>query len=158
MRSPTVRVSDDKYIKSKDFIINGDEIQSIQRILKNRMVDGYVSLINFDDWEELPVLSYEWNVFLLRSIVDRYLECFRIIETKAKDRRYERGIIIDRESTIEDYSDFVARYLRAKGYIEVAENKMLSLLILNNLTYKLIPKELYSSDKIIYANEVFRLD
>ena len=87
----------------------------------------------------------------MRSIVDRYLECFRIIETKAKDRRYERGIIIDRESTIEDYSDFVARYLRAKGYIEVAENKMLSILILNNLTYKLIPKELYSSDKIIYA-------
>ena len=122
------------------------------------MADGYVSLISFDDWDEFPILSVEWNTFLLHSIVDRYLEHFKIIETKMRDRRYERGIIIDGESTAENYADFIAAYLRAKGYEEITEDKMFSVLLINNLTYKLIPKELYTSDRFTYADGVFRLN
>lgn len=43
------------------------------------------------------------------------------------------------------------------GMKEVSENNMLTLLVMNNLTYKMIPKELYVSDKLKYINEKFLL-
>ena len=41
------------------------------------------------------------------------------------------------------------------GIKEVSESNMLTLLVMNNLTYKMIPKELYVSDKLKYINEKF---
>ena len=121
------------------------------------MLNGYVSLINFDDWEEMPSIQYEWNIFLLRTIIDIKIDDLRIVEIKTRDRRYERGIVIESNSEIKDYADLVISLLNKLDMTEITENNMLTLLIMNNLTYKMIPKELYVSDKIIYDNGRFAI-
>ena len=115
----------------------------------------YVSLINFDCWDELPEIGYDWNIYFLRSIIDRYIDGLKIVEIRTRDRRYERGIVVDAQSEITDYVDLVIHFLKSLGYSELSENNMLTLLIMNNLTYKMIPKELYVSDKLKYENEKF---
>ena len=107
--------------------------------------------------DELPDIGYEWNEFFLRSLIDKFIPSLKVVETRAKDRRYERGIVINAESDITDYTDLVIRFLNVLGYSNISENNMLTLLIMNNLTYKVIPKELYSSDKLIYEDECFRV-
>lgn len=54
-----------------------------------------------------------------------------------------------------DYTDLVISFLKNMGIKEVSESNMLTLLVMNNLTYKMIPKELYASDKLKYINERF---
>ena len=91
----------------------------------------------------------------MRTIVDLRISDLRIVEIKTKDRRYERGIIIKSEADIMDYTDLVISFLKNMGIKEVSESNMLTLLVMNNLTYKMIPKELYVSDKLKYINEKF---
>lgn len=152
-----VRIADDLYIKKEHFDISNESVIKIQQVLKNKMLDGYVSLINFDDWEEMPSIQYEWNIFLLRTIIDIKIDDLRIVEIKTRDRRYERGIVIESDSEIKDYADLVISLLNKLDMTEITENNMLTSLIMNNLTYKMIPKELYVSDKIIYDNGRFAI-
>ena len=149
------RITDDLYIKRDAFDISDDVVVKIQQVLNRKMLKGYISLINFDEWEDFPEIPYEWNVFLMRTIVDLRISDLRIVEIKTKDRRYERGIIIKSEADIMDYTDLVISFLKNMGIKEVSESNMLTLLVMNNLTYKMIPKELYVSDKLKYINEKF---
>ncbi|MBQ6319260.1 MAG: hypothetical protein IJI23_05705 [Lachnospiraceae bacterium] len=48
--------------------------------------------------------------------------------------------------------------MRKKGYSEISENDMLTILVMNNLTYKMIPKEIYTSEIIEYKDELFTID
>ena len=137
--------------------MSNESVIKIHQVLKNKMLNGYVSLINFDDWEEMPSIQYEWNIFLLRTIIDIKIDDLRIVEIKTRDRRYERGIVIESNSEIKDYADLVISLLNKLDMTEITENNMLTLLIMNNLTYKMIPKELYVSDKIIYDNGRFAI-
>lgn len=152
-----VRIADDLYIKKEHFDVSNESVIKIHQVLKNKMLNGYVSLINFDDWEEMPSIQYEWNIFLLRTIIDIKIDDLRIVEIKTRDRRYERGIVIESDSEIKDYADLVISLLNKLDMTEITENNMLTLLIMNNLTYKMIPKELYVSDKIIYDNGRFAI-
>lgn len=149
------RITDDLYIKRDAFDVSDDVVVKIQQVLNRKMLKGYISLINFDEWEDFPEIPYEWNVFLMRTIVDLSISDLRIVEIKTKDRRYERGIIIKSEADIMDYTDLVILFLKNMGIKEVSESNMLTLLVMNNLTYKMIPKEVYVSDKLKYINEKF---
>ena len=151
------RINDDMYIKRYAFDISEDAVNEIRQVLRRKMSKGYLSLINFDDCEDFPDVPYEWNVFLLRTIVNIRISDLRIVEIKTKDRRYERGIVIEANSDIIDYTDLIISFLKNMGMKEVSENNMLTLLVMNNLTYKMIPKELYVSDKLKYINEKFLL-
>ena len=71
-------------------VTNEDAVNEIRQVLRRKMSKGYLSLINFDDWEDFPDVPYEWNVFLLRTIVNIRMSDLRIVEIKTKDRRYER--------------------------------------------------------------------
>ena len=81
----------------------------------------------------------------------------KTIEIKAKDRRFERGIVIDAQSDIKDYPELVSRFLKESGYTAISENNMLTILLINNLTYKIIPKDLYLSDRFKYGDGVFTI-
>lgn len=150
-----IRVTDDLYIKNEQFTISQNAVNCVEHELREKMSHDYVSLINFDCWDELPEIGYDWNIYFLRSIIDRYIDGLKIVEIRTRDRRYERGIVVDAQSEITDYVDLVIHFLKSLGYSELSENNMLTLLIMNNLTYKMIPKELYVSDKLKYENEKF---
>lgn len=152
-----IRITEDRYIKCEDFNISEEAVNAIRQVLKSKMTQGFVSLINFDYWEELPEIEYEWNTHLLRSIIDHKLLDMKTVGIKAKDRRFERGIVINAQSDIKDYSELISRFLKELGYTTISENNMLTLLLMNNLTYKIIPKDLYLSDRFKYNDGVFTI-
>lgn len=150
-----IRVSSNLYIKRDKFEIDDWFISKVEVILRGRMDQGFVSLINFSFWDDLPVCKYEWNVYFLRSLIDKYMPALKVIEIRTKDRRYERGIVLDVNSPIKNYEDLIITFLNVNGVSETTENHMTSILVMHNLTYKMIPKELYSSEKLKYKNETF---
>lgn len=150
-----IRVSKDCYVKKDVFTITESEIENIENTVISMMQQGILSLINFDEWDEFSDIKYEWNVYLLHTIIEKYSAKLKIIENRNKDRRYERGIIVQKDANLKNYVDVVIHILKAREKIEISENDMLTLMILNGLTYKMIPKEVYISDKIVYKNEKF---
>ena len=150
------RVSSDLYIRTDQISLVDEDLKAIQNWMHKQLTKGFVSLITIE-FDGLPELKYEWNSYLLRSIIDNYLPAFKIIETRSKDRRFERGIVLDADSEINDYVDLVAWLMKRNNFNMLPENKMLSLLVVNGLTYKMIPRDVYLSDKLIYKDEFFEL-
>lgn len=130
-------------------------ISKIEDILCQKMKYDVLPIINFDEWELLPDIEYEWNRFLLHAIIDKMSNKLRVIETRTTDRRYERGIVVYADSEFVEYSEIVVHCLKENGYTTISEAQMLSFLIVNGLTYKMIPKELYNANKIKYMGEKF---
>lgn len=150
-----IRVSHDRYVKKDLFNIGEESISQIEEVLCQKMKYEILPIISFDEWELLPDIGYEWNGFLLHSIVDKISNMLRIIETRTTDRRYERGIVVYEDSEHVEYAEVVVHCLKKNGYAVISEAQMLSFLIVNGLTYKMIPKELYNADKIKYMDEKF---
>lgn len=150
-----IRISDDRYIKRELFRISDEEIGQIESVICQKMKNNFLSLINFESWGLLPNIKYEWNSFLLRSIIEKLSSKLKIIETRKKNRNFERGIIVNVDSSFSEYSEVVANYLKENGYSTISKSKLLSILIETGLTYKIIPKELYNSESIKYLDEEF---
>ena len=130
-------------------------MSEIEKVLCRAMKYDVLPIINFDEWELLPDIGYDWNHSLLNSIVDKVSDLLRIIEPRISDRRYERGIIVYNDSDFEDYSDIVVHYMKQKEYTTLSEAHMLSFVVLNGLAHKTIPKELYNGEKIKFKDDKF---
>ena len=152
-----IKLTSDKYIKKTCFNIADNTIADIENCLEKFMSNGFISLINFDCWEELPEIGYEWNAHLLHSIIANYSNRYKIIQPRRTDRRYERGLIISKDSEVTDYVDLVISVLNDMNYNVIAENELLALLVVNGLAWKMIPQEMYITDKISYRDEQFKL-
>lgn len=150
-----IRVSSDKYIRDGLCVISEEKLLTIEEVVCKQMRHEIMPIINFEDWELLPNVGYEWNCHLLHSIINKMSWHLRIIETRTTDRRYERGIVVHNESDLKDYSEIVAHYLKSNNITEISEAQMLSFLVINGLTYKMIPKELYNANRIKYVDEKF---
>lgn len=150
-----IRVSSDRYVVKENCILNSNTVEQIETVLVQYMKNDILPLMNFKDWDELPDIGFEWNQFLLHSVLELMGINLRIIETRTKDRRYERGIIVYGDSYFREYSEVVAHVLKKNNITEISENFMLSFMIVNGLTYKIIPKEIYNSEKIKYVDENF---
>ena len=150
-----IRISKDTYIKRESFEVNDFIKAQLEKILQVEMKKGFVSMINYMNWETYPVFEYEWNEFLIRTIVENYIPSLRIVEGRFKDRRMERGIIVDCASPVKNYEDLVVSLLRQNKYSEISEDELLSMLVLHNLTYTVIPKELYKGKNIYYKGTKF---
>lgn len=154
-----VRVTDSVFVKKTDFHINNSVVEFVRDYILKHMRYDCFSLLNYDSFDEFPDVGYTWNVFLLRSIIERSINIFRIVDTKARDRRYERGIVVSSEGTLNDYIDVVVHLIKCNGNTEISESNLLSLLVLNDLSYKIIPQELYGDqERLHYKDGLFTID
>lgn len=150
------RISQDEYVKKDIVSFDSQIIDSIKQTISSKMNEiGYLSLIGLDDFEDFMDVGYEWNTFLLASMVENYNMGFKIVQPQARDRRYQKGIIIESDSSTDTYDGIVVATMKYHGIESLRENQFLSFLILNHLTIKATPRELQLSDIIKYENETY---
>jgi hypothetical protein len=152
-----LRVSSDDYLKKESVFIDEEDMILVEASLLTKMNSGVLSLLGFDDWEELPEIGYQWNSFLLGSIIERFGIELKVIKPNMRDRRYQKGIVVNKESNLSTYPEVIASVLVANGMNDVSEGKLLSYLIVNGLTYKMIPKELYNCEAMKYKKGIFSI-
>ncbi len=156
IESDYVRVSYDTYIRKDLFSISDTAIHEIESKLVKFMKFSILPLINFNEWDELPdIRGYGWNIFLLNSIICNFGCKLRIIDPRIKDRRYQKGIIVYKDSKLTEYPEVITYVLKQNGMTELSEGKLLSFMVTNGLTYKVIPRELYNAGCINYINGKF---
>lgn len=153
-----IRISQDLYIKKKLFDITISKLKLIEECINKCMNYDFVSLMTFDKWEELPDMQYNWNPYLLHSILENYSTRYKIILPRVKDRRYERGLIVEKNCEIHNYVDLIIHMLKELDKYKISESELTALMVINGLAYKIIPHEVYISEKITYKDEEFLIN
>ena len=153
-----VRVSEDVYILSENFYVDEQALKSIETHLSSLLVSNdYLSMIGFSDFEAFPPIPYEWNSFLLVSIIKKYDLGVKLVSPVIRDRRYNKEIVVSKGSNYCNLEDIVFALLSKNNITLIDESNLLSLLIINHLIAKIIPKEIYDSKKLNYADGYFSL-
>lgn len=153
-----VRVSEDVYIRSEEFCIDDQALKTVEAYLSSQIATSdYLSMIGFNDFEAFPSIPYKWNSFLLVSIIKKYGLGAKLISPVIKDRRYNKEIVVAKNSDYHNLDDIVFTLLVKNNITIIDESNLLSFLVINHLVVKIIPKELYDSNKLNYADGYFRL-
>lgn len=150
-----IKVDADTFVREKVINISDDNLDLIRKIIESNLKDGVCPIASFKDWESLPNIGYEWNVFLLKDIVSKYIDTLHIVEQRIIDRRYEKGIIVGNELSIHDFVDAIIYMMKDRGVYEMSEDCMYKFLKDSGVIIKMIPKELYMSEKLQFKNETF---
>ena len=152
------RISEDEYLAEDLFNVDENDIDIVKNYLLNLLEEkDYISLLDFNDFSNLPEIDYEWNTFLLETIIMKYVPELKIVSPDYKDRRYQRSLIVKSELGIRSYSELVAYVFRNNGYSSLSEGRFLSFLVVNGLAYKMIPKEIGNSDFFKVEKEFYVL-
>lgn len=153
-----VRVSEDVYILGKEFLIDNQTLKLVEAYLNLQIAsNGYLSMIGFTDFKAFPPVPYEWNSFLLISIIRKYSLGVKLVSPAIRDRRYNKEIVVSKNSDYCNLDDIVFALLIKNNMTLIDESNLLSFLVINHLVAKVIPKELYDSKKLNYSDGYFRL-
>ena len=152
-----IRISRDEYISKDAFTLQREHLDNIHKLVVNNFKNDIFSLLNYDDFSEYPNIGYEWNEFILGSIIDEFIDDIVIIQSLSKDRRYQKGIAVKKSSGPNTYQEIIANVLIANNIQKIGESQLLSFLISNRLTRKVIPIELRNSEYIKYENNSYEV-
>lgn len=148
------RVSIDGYIKKELFSIPEDMVIDVKRCIIEESEEGILSLMNLE-MDEFPEWEYEWNEYVMETVVKRYYSDLIVVQPSIKDRRYQRGIVVNKELGLNSYTEIVAYKMKSTGNEKMTESQFLSFLVVHNLARKVIPNELSNSDHVKKDGEYY---
>lgn len=151
-----IRISENDYVDENNFVLSEGVLQEFKKQLNLFICDsGYFALNAIFDFNKFPDCNYEWNGFLVESIISRFETGFKIIAPQVKDRRYQRGIIVYSSYRPDSFEELVADQLKKDGIRELSEQEMEKYLKMKGLIVKVIPQELYECADLRFKNEIF---
>ena len=144
-----IKLSKNQYILRKAFYLNASTCLEIQQAINDLMQNkGFVAFNAIEDFHNFPTLEYDWNLYLLSSIIENYLSStYSIIAPVARNRWYARGIVVANILGIRSYEDFIIMLLKWEERSFFTEKEIISILNTHGITYHQFPREMleYSS-------------
>ena len=150
------RISVDKYLLKEKMIVHESVLTVVKEIILRKMDQGVLPIANVD-FDDFPDWSYDWNEFLLETLVEKYFDDIVVVQPTMKDRRYQKGIIVMSDKGLTSYPQVVAHKMRQYGYETMSESQFFSFLVVNNLARKAIPNELGNNEYIKKAGDKYSL-
>jgi len=152
-----VRISEDEYIIKNKFILPDEKINEIFKcIMNNVKKNEFVSVSRFSDYAKLPKINYEWNAFVLSSIVQLYLpKELKLIVPQVEDRRYVKEIIVSKDFEFDTYEQLIIYVIKKNNLNASTLYHLESALSAKGLIGRYLPKELYNSKNIYIENDKF---
>jgi len=145
-----VQISQNNFIFSNKLSIPEDTLKLISNVITDYLdTSKYLNIDNFLEYDRLPELEWDWDGFLLKSIILKYEPKlpFRIIETEIRSSNYCRSFIVSNDIEADGYVDLVRWVLHQEGKTKISEGVLASFLRTRNLLFAdNIPKELMNSD------------
>jgi len=153
-----IQIDYEKYALKKNFAIKKEHIEKIRDILRDKIKNTkYIPLRGIKDFTEYPKMEYQWNSYLLESIVKEYLKEYRIIEKYFKDRRYKCSTLVKSDSNIGNIADLIIYILKNHYEEELTLNRIQDYLQEKNVILKVLPKEVWDSE-VIWVDKEGRVE
>ena len=151
-----VRLDKNSYQRAETFELSEQDQEFISELLSWSASDEwYLPLQRFADSEESTPSGIRVNEFVMSSIVRKYGLGWQIVSPQAKDRRYEKGILVRDNPDITAYDQLIAKVLSDTEIYSLTASRLLSFLQIHQLTFKTIPKELEVSEYFVVSDDQF---
>lgn len=152
-----LRISKDMFIHEDAFSLSENKICAIKKALKELIPDsGYLSLFSITEYDLFPNIKYEWNDFLVATIVKKFIPEIKIIEPTTSSKEKELGIMISDMCVINTFDQLLANVMKIDGKKEIMKDDIHNYLKTKGLLFHhIIPKEIYSGKYIKYKNKKF---
>lgn len=144
------RISLNEYVLRSDFRIDEETLSKIARVVSDLMsASGYYGIFSIYNYDQFPPAPYEWNEFLLQTVLEVYALGFTILEPNTKDRRYKRGIIVPDSCSCRSFEELVIDQMKADHIHSVPEDEFSSYLRRKGLVLTSnIPQELFDGEGV----------
>ncbi len=151
-----VRIDEDNYVHKKLFQINDETLSSIVGCVELLVHDsGYYAISSIFSYKDFPACDYEWNGYLLSSVIEEYKTGFKIVSPQVRDRRYLRGVLLHADDPIDTFEDLVLSLLKKDGITELSDTDLYKYLKMHGLITKVMPQELYECEVLPFKNDMF---
>jgi hypothetical protein len=155
LESEYIRLNENDYLAKDKFVISAEQIADIEKAIVDSMNgEEYIALFATFAHGNYPSIGYEWNEFILDSIVRNYIPTLKIIEPLMRDRRYKRGILVKASNDNTTYEDLVISIMIDDEFkptpLDLFDDYLRNAgLLLNN-----IPQEILESSHLIIKDGI----
>lgn len=151
-----IRISENDYLPRSRFHIDNNVLFEFNKKISELLCDtNYFAINGIFNYDAFPPCSYEWNSFLIESIIADYNTGFKIISPQIKDRRYQRGIILPANCPIDSFEALIIYLVKKDGITKLTESELIKYLKTRGLITNLVPQELYECSLMPFKNEEF---
>ena len=153
-----VRINETEYIAKDKFTLSAEQIAAVESaVLGSMNGEEYIALFATFANGNYPSIGYQWNEFILDSIIRSYIPSLKIIEPIMRDRRYKRGIIVKSDNSCGTYEELVVSVMIADDFeaipLDLFDDYLRDAgLLLNN-----VPQEILESSSIVIKDGNVRL-
>ena len=154
------RISLNEYILRSEFYIDESALKQIKQVVSSLLTSsGYYGIFGIYNYDAFPTVQFEWNEFLLQTIIEKYGLGVKILEPNTRDRRYKRGILVDKDCSCNSFEELVVEQLKADSISMIAEEEFSNYSRRKGLVLTTnIPQELYDGDGVRLENGNFIFD
>jgi len=142
------QISIDEYTLKDNIKISDEIIKEIRsKVDKKFKNKEYLSLLGFMDFRDFPDIDFEWNPYLLKSIIIKYIKDYRVIEKGIKNQRCSYMTLVKNNSCIKNIVDLILFILKEeyKDKENMTITKITNYLQIENIIYKSLPNEFCES-------------
>lgn len=147
-----IQINQTDFLPKSSFSISKENLEEIINYLDTHIENNYFSLLLNHNYASLPYIDYEWNNYLLRSIISIYLHTsYKELKLKEYKRNNTSCIIIKAEYPCKDYVSFVIKYVveqTGKRIIDMYD--LLTLLQIKGLAGDQLSESFFESDLVEY--------
>ena len=156
LKKDYIRVSENDYVRKEYFVLPEETKNALTLVLGEKVKStGFCALAGIRDYETFPQCGYQWNGFLLESLIAEFGFGFRVISPRVKDRRFHKGLIVPENSRYNSFEELVAGLMKDNGYNAIDKAGMTRFLREQGIINNRLPRELYECDGIRFRNEAF---
>ena len=153
-----IRISEFEYVNKDRLSFSADEVEQLSKLLRSLLEpDGYCVLRNISDYGAFPSCGFQWNDFLLESVIMEYQTEFRVIYPQARNRRYQQGIITASDGPYDSFCSLVAELLKQNDIQSISEHNLIKFLRSRGINITTLPQELYNSSNIYAKDAMFHV-
>ncbi|MGL6201173.1 MAG: sigma factor-like helix-turn-helix DNA-binding protein [Lachnospiraceae bacterium] len=151
-----IRISEDDYVIKERFTFEQRFLDDFKLEINSLLKEsGYFAMFDFFTFQGYPYCEFEWNGFLIESIIEECDVGYKILSPQVKDRRYQRGIVVVENHPSNSFEELVAHIMKKDHIMSLNESEFSDYLKQKGLVYNTIPQELYNCSEITFKNELF---
>lgn len=107
-----IQIEKNKFLLGAQFVITDQNLIEIDSYIESHFKNDCFTLFLNYDYSGLPYIGYEWNNYLLHSIIVLYFgEKYKELKTKEYKRNNTSCLIVRADNPCNDYETFVIKFM-----------------------------------------------
>ena len=156
LRRDYIRISEDDYERKTYFVLSSIVTESLSVILSKIVAkNGFYAFGSNIDFSGFPMCDYQWNGFLLESIINEFNIGFRVLYPQERNRRVQRGVIVFDDSPHHSFEDLIVGIMTENNVYSITEAGLVTFLRMHGIITNTLLRELYEMPRMQFKDEVF---